>query len=198
MNVPSTNSSIGPLLLTATLALGLSACSLPNATVTEAAAEVSDPFSSSEILQVVHVINTGEIQQAELALQKSFQPEVRNAAQLIIRDHTELDQQVQDIAQPGLELQETTLSNGIQVQSEEIREELAELSGTEFNCTYLQKQVELHRIGLETVRTELQPDAEDPQVSQLLSNAEPILSEHLQAAQQSLAELEGCSGQTQS
>lgn len=193
MNITQPLSSLRPLLVTAGMALGMVGCSLPNATVTDAAAEISDPFSSGEILQVLHVINNGEIQQAELALQQSFQPEVRDTAQVILRDHTNANERINSIAQPGIELKDTTLSNGVQMQAEEIREELTELSGSEFDCTYLQKQVELHRIALDTVRNDLRPDAEDPQVQEILDDAEPGLEEHLQRAQEARQSLEGCS-----
>lgn len=175
---------MGGAVLVGLLALGVTGCSFPNKPVTTAAAEVSEPLSSAEILQVLHAINVGEINQAQLALQRSTDPEVQRTAQTIIEDHTASNQRIANIAQMlSVSLEDSTLSEGIQFQAEQIRETLADLSGTEFNQTYLEKQVELHNVALDTVRTQLLPNAEQPEVRQMLEQAIPKLQLHRELAQ---------------
>ncbi|GHA86998.1 DUF4142 domain-containing protein [Modicisalibacter luteus] len=178
---------VGGAVLAGLFALGITGCSFPNKPVTTAAAEVSEPLSSAEILQVLHVINMGEINQAQLALQRSANPQVQQTAQTIIEDHTASDQRIANAAQMlGVRLEGTSLSEGIQFQAEQIRETLAELSGPEFNQTYLEKQVELHNVALDTVRNQLLPNAEQREVTQLLEQAIPKLQHHRDLAQQGL------------
>lgn len=180
------------LFLTGLLALMLSACSLPNSTATKTAAKASGNFSDGEILQVLRTLNEGEIAQAQLAAQKSNNQELQDAAERIIQDHQQNNQRIDSMAQSGIELEKSPLSRGLELQTEEIREELAELSGTEFECTYLEKQVEQHQLALETVRAELLPDAENAQVRRLLSSTAPALQHHLQEAQETLNNLTQC------
>jgi len=178
-------------LLIMPLILGVAGCNTPNATATKAAAKVSGELSDGEILQVVHAINGGEIQHAHLALEKSSRAEVKNTAQMIIRDHTSLDDQV---IGAGIALKDTTLSKGVQVQAEQVRKELAELSGQEFDCKFLEKQIKLHQVALDTVRKELKPDAQDEKVRQVVAKAEPSLERHLKEAQKHKDAMGGCAG----
>jgi putative membrane protein len=178
------------VLLVGALALGTTACSLPNEPVTTAAAEASEPMSSGEILHVLHVINEGEIQQARLALRKSDNPQVQQTARMLVEDHTASNQRIAAVANAsGARMEESPLSRGVQAQASEIRDQLAELSGREFDRAYLQNQVELHEVALDTVRSQLLPNAEDPQVKQLLTAAAPHLEQHLREAEQRHASL---------
>ena len=174
------------------LALGVSACDLPSEPLTEAAAELSGPLSTGEILQEVHAINVGEIQLAQLALQKSRNPEVQQTAQLIIPDHTALDQRVAAVAQAqGVQLDPSLLSAGTAAQAALIRDALAALSGPAFDREYLARNVELHEIALDTVRTDLLPSARALQVRELLMLAAPQLEQHLVQARSALGVVAG-------
>lgn len=184
--------SLGQTLMIGLLAFIMSACSFPNKPVTMAAGEASEPLSDGEILQVLHVIHQGEIEQAELALQRSQAPQVQQVAQMILADHRMADQQLDTMRQTiGVRLEESPLSEGVQLQAAEIREELASLSGREFDRTYLQKQVELHDVALDTVRSQLLPNADSPQVEQMLNQALPKLEMHRQEAQSALGQIGG-------
>lgn len=191
MTVPNSTQMVKALLI-GILALGITACSFPNKPMTTAAAEMSEPLTSGEILHVLHIINQGEIEQAELALQKSQDRQILQIAQMIMRDHTMSNQRISTLLQTtGTSLEESALSEGVQLQAREIRQELAELSGTQFNRTYLQKQVELHDVALDTVRSQLLPNANNLQVRQLLNQSLPKLEMHRREAQESLSQTFG-------
>lgn len=182
---------LGEILLLAALGVGVTACNMPNQPMTTAAAEASEPMNSGEILHVLQVINEGEIKQAELAMQKSDDPQVLETAQMIIRDHTASNERIAAIAEAtDTSLEESPLSKGVQVQASKIQGELTDLSGPEFDRTYLQRQVELHEVALETVRSHLLPNAADPQVRQLLTASEPRLEQHRRHAEESYASIQ--------
>lgn len=177
-------------LLIGALGLGATACSMPNQPMTTAAAEASEPMGSGEILQVLHTINDGEIKQAQLALQKSDDPQVQSTARMIIEDHSASNERITALTDTtGANLKPSPLSQGIQKQASKIEDELTGLSGAEFDRTYLQKQVELHEVALDTVRTELLPNARDPRVRRLLSETTPKLERHQQEAEESYASI---------
>jgi predicted outer membrane protein len=177
--------------LIAALALTASACSLPNAPATKAAAAMSQPYSSGEILQVLQTVNNAEIKQAGIVMQRSNTPAVQEVAQLIIQDHKMSNQRIASVAQAtSVKMDESVLSTGIRTQGNEIADNLTGLSGRELDCTYLQKQIEQHALVLRTVREQLLPGAEQPQVRELLMAAAPKLEKHLEAARGHRAHLQ--------
>lgn len=180
------------LVTTGLLSLFLAACSLPNTTATKATAKASGSFSDGEILRVLKTLNEAEIAQAELVSQRSNNQQLQDEAERIIEDHKENNERIESLVQSGIELERSPLSRGLRLQTEEITEELAELRGTEFDCTYLEKQIEQHQLALDTVRSELLPDAENSQVRRLLSETAPALQHHLQSAQETRNNLPQC------
>lgn len=156
----------------------------PSAVATEAAAEATEPFSDAEILHVMHTLNNGEIRQAQLALQRSGDPAVQQTAQMILRDHAASNQRITQTAQAlGLQLEDNALSQGLQTQAGAISTDLMQAPPEQFDCRYLTRQVELHSIALDTVQTELLPDASRPEVAALLQTAAPTLAMHREAGQ---------------
>jgi putative membrane protein len=161
------------------------------ATQTETAAEESMPMDSGEILQVLQTINESEISAAQLALQKSQNPQVVETAVTVVRDHRALNQRIDQMVQENnIELQDSALSEGLETQTAQIEDQLAELSGAEFDEEYLRRQIELHELALQTAREDLMPNATDPQVKEVVSQASDHLEEHLQVAEQSLEEFQ--------
>ena len=190
----SARSSVYSTTIAAAALLGLSACSLPSETASEAAAEVSQPMSTGEVLHVLHTINRGEIEHAQLALDTSEDPRVLETAERILEDHEASNERISAVAEfTGTSLQDNTLSKGLQMQASAILGDLEEMSGAEFDREFLQRQVELHDIALDTVTNELMPNASSPEVRQLLEGAVPRLENHLQEAAEQHASLEGTS-----
>lgn len=180
-------------LITSLLVALIAGCSFPNKTATSAAAMASGNFSSGETLEVLRAINNGEISQAELAKDKADNDEVEDVAESIIDDHRELNQRVDDLVERGIDTEKSPLSRGLTKQSEQIQERLATLGGTDFDCTYLNKQVEQHQLALETIRNQVQPDVNDPQIQELVKDAIAALEDHREAAAKARADIEACS-----
>lgn len=159
--------------------------------VAVAADEKPEPMSSSEILFVIETINLGEAEQAELALQHSRNDEVAEMARRILQDHTASTQTVDELGQAvGTEEDAaSSISEGIQFQVDAFLEDMAGLTGYEFNKTYLEKQVVLHGVALDVVRTQLIPNADEPQVLEYLETYQDMLEAHRKQAQQSLEEV---------
>jgi putative membrane protein len=173
--------------------MGLSACSLPNAPATKAAAQMSRPFSDGEIIHVLHTVNNAEISQARVALERSNNPRVQETARLIIQDHSTSNQRIGSIAQTtGIRMEESVLSKGLQMQANRIVEGMAGLSGTEFDCNFFRKQAEQHALTLDTVRNQLLPAAGSAEVRTLLTAAAPKLEQHLKMAQAGSAGMPQC------
>ncbi|HEV2611692.1 MAG TPA: DUF4142 domain-containing protein [Noviherbaspirillum sp.] len=180
-------------LMLVAVALGSAACSLPNKPVTQAAAVASKPITDGEILQIMSTVNEGEIKQARIAMERSTNPAVREAAQRIITDHTAMDKQIASLStSTGIKPDDSPLNSGLRMQANSIAENLTKLSGTKLDCTYFEKQAEQHALTVKTVRGQLMPAANRPEVRSFLTASLPALEHHQQTAQAARSALPAC------
>lgn len=190
MSIP--NSILIPGLVASAFTILLSGCSFPNKTATTTAAMVSGTFSSGETLEVLRALNNGEIAQAELAKDKTDNDDVESVAEAIIDDHKAVNERVGELVDKGIEPEKSPLSRGLAKQAQEIQEDLAPLAGAEFDCAYLNKQVAQHQLALETLRSQVQPDANDPKIEDLLEDVIATLEQHREDAAQARKDVRGC------
>ena len=185
---------LASVMLTVLLALGVVGCSTVNEMEREsagaAADEMPEPMSSGEILYVIEAINQGEAEQAELALQHSQNSQVDEVARLILEDHAASSRELDELAQAmDADAESTTVSEGMKFQFKASLEDMAGLTGYEFNKTYLQKQVELHGVALDVVQTQLLPNSDEQEVIDFLEDYRDMLEMHREHAQESLREV---------
>src|SRR5690606_6460815 len=121
-----------------TLAMVLAAPSAVTAQETGTSAQadtsIADNLTDGQILQVIRVLNEGEIRQAEMAMDQSGNDEVKNTARIIINDHTNTSEQIDSLAAADMPLESSTLSDGLQSLAEVTMENLASLDGVAFDC----------------------------------------------------------------
>lgn len=176
------------------MTIGMAGCGTSNVIAREpavpAADEQPEALASGSILYTVQAINQGEIQLAELALQHSENAVVGEIARLILEDHVASNERLDELAEAvGARFEENSLSEGVAFQAQAFREDIAELTGEEFNLAFLQKQVVLHEVAKDVVRTQLLPDADEPRVREYLSRYYDLLELHRQRAQAAYQEL---------
>ena len=172
------------IFMTGLLATGLAACTAPNPSATQRAAEASQPIHAGEILTIMHIVNNGEIKQAGQALQRSDDPYVLYLAQLIVQDHMASNQRIAALAQTtGATADSSVLGQTLRTQAIDVMEGAAKLTGKEFDCNFLQKQIEQHATTLKTLHEQLLPSATDPQVKEFLVSSAPRLHHHMKVAQ---------------
>jgi putative membrane protein len=119
-----------------------------------------------------------EIQLAKLAQQKASSDQVKQFAQRMIDDHTKLDAQMKPMAQQfGVEAPADLSSKHKSVQSK-----LQGLSGNQFDQEYIKAMVNDHREDDQAFLRE-QTTAKDPTLKSAVTQAEPIIADHLRMAQ---------------
>ena len=177
------------LAMATALVLATAACTAPPEKTGQGGAMPLDPYSDNEILQVIQTVNESEIEQGQVALTRSSAPEIRGLAQRIIQEHRELESDVRAIE---IELEDSPMSRGLRTQGAEIQQALAALASPEFDCTYLQSQVQQHQVTLQLVQNQLMPDAESANVKQVLEDAADMLEAHHTAARDAQVELPEC------
>jgi putative membrane protein len=118
-----------------------------------------------------------EVQEGQLALQKSSDQKVKDFAQKMIDDHTKLNDQLKTIAeQKGI-----TLPTSLDSKDQKELDKLQALDGKKFDKAYMKDEVKDH----ETVLSLLQKEAKsgkDADLKNFAEQGEPIIQQHLDMA----------------
>lgn len=127
-----------------------------------------------------------EIQLGQLALQKATNSQVKQFAQRMIDDHTQMNTQISTLAkQKGASL--PTASPAV---AQEIVTALASRSGVDFDRAYMDRNVLTHAEDVSKTTVESQRGT-DADIRALADQAVPTLQQHLQLAQSIDAGLQG-------
>lgn len=122
--------------------------------------------------------NNFEIQAGQLAQQKSQSDEIKQFGKMMVDDHTQAQQQLQQIAQQkGWQFSEQLMPV-----HRAMLEELSKLDGQEFDRAYLYGQIAGHTkvaLGLRDAKTDLQ----DAELRQYAATILPKVQQHLQHGQ---------------
>lgn len=142
-------------------------------------------LSEPEIVHVLHVVNMGEIKAAQDAKAKATNPQVKQFADMMIKDHTAMDGKVKQLEQKlGLQPAPSVLSRGLEAKANTAIAGLKATSGEVYNDGYIMSQVSMHGDAQEAMRDSLMPSAKSAELKTLLQEAKSKIDMHLQHAQQ--------------
>jgi putative membrane protein len=141
------------------------------------------PLTDAQIAGVTNFVNSGEIQQAQLAQSKSKDPHVLSFASMMISHHGEAKEQQ---AQLGMSPAGSSVLQRLSSEGQRTLATLRDKSGKDFDRAYLQAQVEGHQKVLETLDRQLLPNAKNQQFRSQLQNMRSTVQQHLQLARDSL------------
>ena len=141
--------------------------------------------SDAQIVQIVQTANKIDIDQARLALRKSKNAQVKEFANQMISDHTNLEKSVADLAKKlNVTPAESDTSKQLKQQAEEEAKKLRGLSGSAFDKEYVSHEVAYHQAVIDAATNTLIPNAKNAELKSALQGAAPLLQGHLQHAQQ--------------
>jgi putative membrane protein len=147
-----------------------------------AAMDMSDmtPEAAMPYVMMAGASDLFEIQSSQMAVQRATRPEVRQYAQMLIQHHQMTTQQVMAAARAaGLNPRPPML---LPMQ----RQMLAQLrgaSGGNFDRVYITQQVPAHEMAL-ALHSNYASRGDRPQLRAVAGQAVPIVTQHLQQAQQ--------------
>ncbi len=141
-------------------------------------------LSDAEVAKVLATVNRGEVQQAELALGKAQDPQVRDYAQRMLDEHQRALQRGEQVAE---RMEEDPRTSSIDQQlTNDTRQTIQELERADamsFDGKYLGSQVETHRKVLDLIDNVLLPSAQDPALRAEIEAVRPVISSHLDHAE---------------
>jgi len=147
---------------------------------TNAFAQSRTPLSDPEVASVAVVANQIDIRNGELAQKKSKDPEVLKFAQTMIDDHNAvIGQAVALVKKLGVTPKDNSVSQGLLKDADKTLKSLDSKSGSDFNKAYVKNEVAYHKAVINAVENLLIPEAENPELKQLLQNVLPALKAHL-------------------
>lgn len=156
-------------------------------------ATTNETLDDAQIIGVVKVANESEVATSQLAAQKAMTPEVRDYAHDMVQDHLVTGQHVDQTTTsepPGGSETATTMIQQANVQLES----LSAMSGADFDRAYVEHQIEAHQDLLESIESDLLPQADSVAVRQLLESMREKLGDHLEQARELRQQLASIAG----
>jgi putative membrane protein len=141
--------------------------------------------TDAQIAGIVQTANQIDINQAKLALKKASNPQVKEFANQMISDHTNLEKSVNDLAKKlGVTPEDSATSKQLKQQASAEMTKLKSLSGAPFDKEYASHEVAFHQAVIDAAKTTLIPNAKNAELKSALEGAAPLLQGHLEHAKQ--------------
>jgi putative membrane protein len=154
-------------------------------------------LTDDQILQVLHIANMGEIDQAKLVQTKAKNAKVKAFAAMMIKDHTAADTRGTNLAkQAKLTPSDSPVSTMLKADSDKTVEQLKTQTGADLERAYIDAQVKAHQTVLDTIDTKLMPNVKDAGIKTMLTETRPKIEMHLKEAQDIQKALGGGTGTT--
>jgi putative membrane protein len=120
-----------------------------------------------------------EVQLGQLALQKSNNDDVKQFAQKMVDDHTQLGDQMKPVAQQ----MNVKIPDSPSSKDKAVMAKLQGLNGDAFDKAYIQDMVKDHKMDQKEFKQEASSTT-DAQLKQLVSHGEDVITQHLQMIEQ--------------
>ena len=141
-------------------------------------------LSDAEVAFIAVTANQIDIAYADIAKQKSKDPEVLKFAETMQRDHRGvIDQAVALAKKLGVNPLDNAVSKKLVADSETTKKDLLSRAGKSFDKAYIDNEVGYHKAVIQAVEDLLIPETENGELKQLLSNVLAALKAHLTHAE---------------
>ncbi|MGE3151947.1 MAG: DUF4142 domain-containing protein [Nitrospiraceae bacterium] len=158
--------SLGCLTLASAVLVGCVTASNP------ATAEPDKAPNDLEIAHIAYTAGNIDIRYAHLALAISENPQVRQFAELMVRDHTAVNNKALALVNKlQITPQDNPTSQQLSKRAGEIRNELSQLRGEAFDKRYAANELEYHKFVNNTVENAFIPNAKNAELKALLTSA---------------------------
>lgn len=149
-----------------------------------------------QIASIAVTANQVDVEYAEIAVERSDNEEIIDFAETMIRDHNAvIEQAVELVTELGVEPDPNNdLTQQLQDMSAEAKDNLRNVSDSDFDRAYIDNEVAYHETVIDVVGEILIPQAENEQLRGLLEAVLPSLEAHLEHAKMVQNEIAGTSG----
>jgi putative membrane protein len=138
-------------------------------------------MSPQEFISKAAQDDMAEVRVAQLAQQKSSNPQVKQLAEKLMSDHEKNDQAVKQLAQK----ENVQLPTSLNAEHQAMVDRLQKLNGAQFDRAFLHMQVRDHEKDIRQFRQEA-ANSQNPDIKQYAQQTLPKLEEHLHMAETTL------------
>lgn len=151
-------------------------------------APAPEALSDANIAAIVVTANTADILYAEMALAKSQDPDVRDFATMVKKDHESVNEAATALVRRlGLTPEMNTLAFDLRDDAETKRLTLRDFEGFSFDSAYSVNEVSYHQTLLGAIDSALIPSAQNAELKALLVQVRPAVAAHLEHARRLVA-----------
>lgn len=144
----------------------------------------AEPRNDAEILTLVSHSNSAEIASSKLALEQAQNAQVKSFAQMMIKEHTAMEQEGTKLgATLGASVAQTGKTEDSREDKSEELDDLREARNAQFDKAYMKFQVEAHEKTLKMLQDQ-QNRAQNAELKAMITKAIPKVQQHLTQAQQ--------------
>jgi putative membrane protein len=144
---------------------------------------------ANDIAGILATANQGEIDQANAALSKATNADVRAFAQMMVTDHTNAASKANDVfSRNGITPADNSTTSELKTNGQRSTMNLNAYSGAAFDRAYMQAQVDMHSWLLTNLDSLLIPSARGD-LRTLLESTRGTVSSHLDKAREILGRL---------
>ena len=163
---------------------------LPIALFSPALALAQGKPSDPQIAHIVVTANQIDIDAGKLAKSRSKNKEVQDFAQLMITDHTAVNQQAGALAKKlGVKPEDNDTSKSLKKGADENIASLKKLKDGAFDKAYVDHEVVYHQAVLDAIDKTLVPSAQNAELKGLIVKVRPAIATHLEHAKHLQADL---------
>lgn len=174
------------------LAATLSACGPQRAENGTDAQPAPPALSDANVASIINSANNGEIQEAQVVLQRSSNPAVREFAQRMITDHTASNQRLQAVLSDiGVAPAPMGLTQQLENSESQTLQSLGDRTGADLDRAYIDHQIAIHQWLIESIDSMLVPSTSNNELEDYLVELRPTIVSHLEHARRIRASLGG-------
>ena len=175
--------------MTAKSSLLAAAAAFAIATVAAPVLADSGP-NDAQIAHIAYTAGALDVAAAKQALDKSSNKEVREFAELMVRDHEAVNVQALALVKKlGVTPEDNATSAALAKQAAETHDRLDKLSGAAFDQAYVKNEAAYHQAVNGALKSTLIPSADNGELKSLLETGLSLFGEHQQHAEHLAAKL---------
>ena len=146
--------------------------------------------NDAQIAHIAVTANSIDSAAGVLAKSKAQSKAVKDFAQTMITDHTQVNKQAVALATKlGVTPEDNDVSQQLNSGAQTSQESLKAKSGADFDSAYMDHEVTFHQAVLDALDSTLIPDAQNAELKDLLTKVRPAIAAHLERAKSIRASL---------
>jgi putative membrane protein len=146
--------------------------------------------NDAQIAMIAVTADTVDIDTGKLAIEKTSDKKVKDFAQLMVTDHTAVNNQATALAKKlGVTPEESDTSKSLKSGGDTEIAKLKALHGAKFDKAYMDNEVSYHESVIGVLDKTLIPNTKNAELRSLLESARPIFQSHLTHAKELQASL---------